>query len=210
MRLVGQVKYCIVSQVLGSTTYVMKTFNFEKFLDYIPLYRITSFVCVPPIAVALAKHPRVLETDFSSVHSALCGAAPLGRETQLQAEKAMRHPRLRQGWGMSEAVCGVTGFLLHERDPDISGVGYLLPSMSARIVDDQDQDLGWNEAGEVLIKGPNVFEGYWNKDAETRDAFLNGWYRTGDIGVMKRDGILHIVDRKKELIKVRGTASGLL
>ena len=195
----------------------MSSFSFPVLLRYIPKYQITTFAAVPPVVVLLAKHPDVLKTDFSSVYSTLCGAAPLGAETQLQAEAAMNafkrgNVRIRQGWGMSEGVCGSCTFALHERDPDISGVGYLLSGMSARIVPADGSDyaklLDFNEEGEVLLKGPNIFPGYWRKDEATREAFTDdGWYKTGDIGVMKRDGILHIVDRKKELIKVQGTSA---
>ncbi|OCB89395.1 acetyl-CoA synthetase-like protein [Sanghuangporus baumii] len=209
----GQQHYIFNAPRNGDTTYVMSSFSFPALLCYIPEYRITTFAAVPPVAVLLAKHPDTLKTDFSSLHSILCGAAPLGAETQLKAEAAMNtykkgNVRITQGWGMSEGVCGSCTIALHERDPDVSGVGYLLSNMSARIVpvdgSDYSKSLGFNEEGEVLLKGPNIFPGYWKREKETREAFTDdGWYKTGDIGVMKRDGIMHIVDRKKELIKVQ-------
>ncbi|EJD02554.1 acetyl-CoA synthetase-like protein [Fomitiporia mediterranea MF3/22] len=209
----GQQQYVFNAARNGDTTYVMPSFSFEALLRYIPKYKITTFAAVPPVAVLLAKHPDVRNTDFSSVHSILCGAAPLGKETQLQAEAAMNtykkgRVQISQGWGMSEGVCGSCNFMLYERDPDVSGVGYLLSGMSARIVpadgSDYSKSLGFNEEGEILLKGPQIFPGYWRKEKETREAFTeDGWYKTGDVGIMKRNGIMHIVDRKKELIKVK-------
>ena len=190
------------------------SFSFEAFLRYVPKYKITAFAAVPPVVVLLAKHPDVRKTDFSSVRSILSGAAPLGKETQMQAEAAMNtykkgRVHITQGWGMSEGVCFNTNFMIHERDPDVSGVGYLLSGLCARIVpadgSDYSKSLGFNQEGEVLLQGPQIFAGYWRKEKETREAFTeDGWFKTGDIGVFKRDGIMHIVDRKKELIKVKG------
>nr|AIT83214.1 4-coumarate:CoA ligase [Inonotus obliquus] len=210
--LVGQQQYIFNAVRNGDSIYVMTVFSFPALLHYIPKYRITTFAAVPPVVVLLAKHPDVLKTDFSSLHSITCGAAPLGSETQLQAETAMNtfkkgQVKIIQGWGMSEGVCGSCIFALHERDA--SGVGYLLSGMSARLVpadgSDYSRSLGLNQEGEVLLKGPNIFPGYWQKEKETSDAFTeDGWYKTGDIGVMERDGKMRIVDRRKELIKVQG------
>jgi 4-coumarate--CoA ligase len=188
----------------------MSSFNFPSLLEFIPKYGINSFPSVPPVAVLLAKHPDTRKTDFSRVLPFVCGAAPLGVETQLQAEEAMNTckkgcVKLSQGWGMSELVCGATNFGMHERDPDVSGVGFLMSGMSAKLVDDDGRELGYNEPGELLIKGPSVFAGYWRKEKETKETFTeDGWFKTGDIALVKPSGIFHIVDRKKELIKVKG------
>lgn len=188
----------------------MSTFDFSSLLQYIPKYGITTLPTVPPVAVLFAKHPDTRKTDFSKVLPITCGAAPLGTETQLQAEEAMNaykkgHARINQGWGMSEVVCGGTIFAMHERDEDVSGVGFLHSGMSAKLVDDEGKELGYDTPGELLVKGPNVFAGYWKKEKETKESFTeDGWFKTGDIAIMKPSGIVHIVDRKKELIKVKG------
>ena len=190
----------------------MSAFSFPALLRYVTKYHITSFPAAPPIVVQLAKNPEVRKTDFSHIFPVLCGAAPLGKETQLQAEEAMNafkkgkgNVRICQGWGITECVGGVTAFALHERDPDVTGVGYLYPGMSAKLVDDDDKEVGYEERGEVLLKGPNIFMGYWGREKDTKDAFTeDGWFKTGDIGIVTKLGIFHIVDRKKELIKVKG------
>jgi len=186
----------------------MNGFDFEKLLHYIPRYKITNLALVPPIAVLFAKFEAVRKADLLTLRSVNCGAAPLGVEVQVQAEKAIdptRRVRIQQAWGMTECTLGATTFLAGEYDPDVNGVGYLLPSMSAKIVDDKGRELGYDASGEILLKGPNVFRGYWKNDEATKNTFTeDGWLKTGDIGVMKPSGILYIVDRKKELIKVKG------
>ena len=107
---------------------------------------------------------------------------------------------------MSEATLGATIFPLGETDPDVSGVGYLAANVEAKIVDESGKELGYDEPGEILLRGPNMFSGYWKKEQQSREAFDHeGFYKTGDIAVIKKStGIVHIVDRKKELIKVSG------
>ena len=205
----GQQTVCIGGVKLGDTTYVMNAFSFEKFLSAISKCRITSLPCVPPIVVLIAKHPLARTTDFSSVRVVGCGAAPLGADVQRQAElvidptgKVKTHPV----WGMSEATLCATMFPMGETDPDISGVGFLAANLEARIVDDTVKELGYDEPGEILLRGPNIFSGYWKKEGQSRESFdSEGFYKTGDIAVIKKStGIIHIVDRKKELIKVKG------
>ena len=81
----------------------------------------------------------------------------------------------------------------------------MMANTEVKIVDDEGRKLGYDRPGEILVKGPNVFKGYWKKEQASRDAFdPEGYYKSGDVAVMKPSGIVHIVDRKKELIKVKG------
>lgn len=191
----------------------MPAFSFDKFLQYVPRYKVTFLALVPPVVAGLARDPRVRSIDFSSVREAQCGGSPLGAELQRQAEEAMNPPgrptrfQIHQGLGMSEVVLTATKFTPCDREEGLRkrGVGYLLPSMEMKLVDDSGRSLDYQQAGEILLRGPNVFPGYWRKDKETYDTFTeDGWYRTGDVGVMSRSGVLRVVDRKKELIKVKG------
>lgn len=200
VALVGQ-QTSIVAAKAGDTTYVMNQFSFEGLLSTIEKYRVTALSMVPSIAVLFAKHPLVARTDLLSLTLVRCGAAPLGRDTHLQAERAISATgatRIQQVYGMSEATLTATLFATGEHDPDVCGVGYLVPNMHAKIVDDDGREVGAEEAGEILLRGPTIFRGYWRNDAATKDAFTDdGWYKTGDIAVMKPSGIIHIVDRKK-------------
>lgn len=195
----------------GDTAYVMRLFSFDKFLQYVPRYKVTFLGLVPPVVAALARDPRVRSVDFSTVLSAMSGGAPLSAELQRQAEQAMNRPgqplvQIHSALGMSECVLAATRFAAHDREDETArSVGYLLPGMEMKLLDDDDSSVEFDRPGEILLRGPNIFYGYWKRPLETQNAFTaDGWYKTGDVGVMDKQGVLRIVDRKKELIKVKG------
>ena len=120
----------------------------------------------------------------------ISGGAPLGRElAEWYADIGIR---IHEGYGLTETspVIAVNNPRAHK----LGTVGKPLSNVEVRIADD----------GEVLVRGPSIFQGYWNRPEETRDAFLDGWFKTGDIGAMDSDGYLSITDRKKDLIKTSG------
>ena len=120
----------------------------------------------------------------------ISGGAPLGRElAEWYADIGIR---IFEGYGLTETspVIAVNSPAAHR----LGSVGKPLGNVEVRIADD----------GEILVRGPSVFHAYWNKPEETRDAFLDGWFRTGDIGQLDEEGFLYVVDRKKDLIKTSG------
>jgi long-chain acyl-CoA synthetase len=120
----------------------------------------------------------------------ISGGAPLGRE--LAEWFATVGIRIHEGYGLTETspVIAVNTPVNHR----IGTVGKILPNLEVRIAED----------GEILVRGPSVFKGYWNRADETENAFLDGWFKTGDIGNVDADGFLSVTDRKKELIKTSG------
>ena len=124
------------------------------------------------------------------VETFISGGAPLGRE--LAEWFATVGIRIHEGYGLTETspVIAVNTPIHHR----IGTVGKILPNLEARIAED----------GEILVRGPSVFKGYWNRPEETQNAFLDGWFKTGDIGHIDADGYLSVTDRKKELIKTSG------
>jgi len=120
----------------------------------------------------------------------ISGGAPLGRE--LAEWFATVGIRIHEGYGLTETspVIAVNTPVNHR----IGTVGKILPNLEVRIAED----------GEILVRGPSVFTGYWNRADETENAFLGGWFKTGDIGNVDADGFLSVTDRKKELIKTSG------
>ena len=188
----------------GTTTVTMPRWDLEQFLALIQQYRITTLILVPPIVLALAKHPRVADFDLSSVEVIASGAAPLGADLQRAASE--RVAPVRQGYGMTEASVGVSDWAQDGAGMVDGAVGYLLPNVQARIVDvDSGADLEPGARGELLVRGPNVMRGYLNA-REATDAMLDseGWLHTGDVARFDAQGRLFIVDRLKELIKVKG------
>ena len=187
----------------GVTVITMPRFDLEQALSIVQERRVTRFYAVPPIVLALAKHPLVGEFDLSSLKQIFSGAAPLGAE--LAAEAAARVGcEVVQGYGMTElspvSHCTVVG----DFRPGTSGV--TVPNTECRIVDPEtgeDQDVGGE--GELLVRGPQVMVGYLNNEVATRDTIdEDGWLHTGDIAVVDEHHHVSIVDRVKELIKYKG------
>ncbi|HQR39490.1 MAG TPA: AMP-binding protein [Blastocatellia bacterium] len=183
----------------------MPRFDLEPFLQIAQDRKVTHLYVVPPILIALAKHPVVSRFDLSSVRFVNSGAAPLAASTQIDAARRL-NAVATQGYGMTETSAAIA---ITPGQPDLvraGSVGLLLPNMEAQIVDPADGvALGPNENGEIWVRGPNVMRGYLDNAAANAEAFKDGsWFHTGDIGHVDEDGYLYIVDRVKELIKYKG------
>jgi acyl-CoA synthetase (AMP-forming)/AMP-acid ligase II len=201
----GMVVIMGAALVEGATIVSMPRFELEAFLKVLQDHRITYANVVPPILLALAKHPMVANYDLSALHTLFSGAAPLGGELS-KAVEARLHVRVRQGYGLTE-TSPVTHF--HPLDSDIvipSSVGPMIPNTTCRLVDPlTEQDVPVGERGELWIHGPQVMKGYFNKPEATASCLSeDGWFRTGDVAVVDERGWFSIVDRVKELIKYKG------
>lgn len=179
----------------------MPRFDLARFLEVIEEHRISLVYVVPPIVVALAKHPMVDEHDLSSLNVLGSGAAPLGEEVG-QAVFDRLGCEVVQGWGMTEITTCGSSQLVHKNRP--GSVGVAVPNAELRIVDTETgADLPVGEAGELLVRGPHVMKGYLNRPEETAKTLgADGWLRTGDVASIDEDGYLTLHDRLKELIKV--------
>jgi acyl-CoA synthetase (AMP-forming)/AMP-acid ligase II len=189
----------------GATMIVMPRFELEPYLDLVARHRASLLHVVPPLVLALAKHPSVGDRDFSSIRKLFSGAAPLGANV---IEQCMQRVGciVQQGYGLTE-----TSPATHITSDDPAkikhgSVGPPVPNTECRVVDPETgRDLGPGEDGELWIRGPQVMRGYFNRPDETRAAVDDaGWFRTGDIGHADADGHFFIVDRLKELIKYKG------
>jgi long-chain acyl-CoA synthetase len=155
---------------------------------------------VPAFYVAIINHPDIDKYRLTSIKACISGAASLPEEVQRKFE-AITGGRLVEGYGLSEAapVTHVNPIFGERRNGTI---GLPLPNTEARIVDTKTgtQELGPGEAGELVVRGPQVMKGYWQKSLETAYALRNGWLYTGDIARMDEDGYFQVVDRKKDVI----------
>ena len=186
-----------------ATIVTMTKFEFEPFLKILQDWPITSAHLVPPIVVGLGKHPAVDNFKFPHLKFIFSGAAPLGPELTDAVEKRL-NIKIRQGYGMTEAS-PATHYTV--AGTERSGtVGKLMPSMEQRIVDPESgNDVPTGQPGEVWVRGPNVMKGYLNNpEATAKTVDADGWLHTGDIGIVDDDGYLTVIDRLKELIKVKG------
>jgi acyl-CoA synthetase (AMP-forming)/AMP-acid ligase II len=199
----GMVVIMNLALLRRATSVTLPRFDLEAFLRVLQDWPIALAHIVPPIAVALAKHPTVDRYDLSNLRWLFSGAAPLGRQLTEAVEARLR-VRVRQGYGMTEAS-PATHYTVPEGDR-AGKIGPLMPNTEGRVVDPETgADLGPGQAGEVWVRGPQVMKGYLNNpEATARTVTADGWLRTGDIGIVDDDGYLEIVDRLKELIKVKG------
>ncbi|MDQ0230978.1 AMP-binding protein [Metabacillus malikii] len=163
----------------------------------------TLFPGAPTIYISLLNQPDIKEYDLSSIDSCISGSAALPVEVQEQFE-AITGGKLVEGYGLSEAS-PVThaNFFWEKRKPGSVGVPW--PNTEAFILSmETGRKAEPNELGEILVRGPQVMKGYWNRKEETEATLKNGWLFTGDIGYMDEDGYFYIVDRKKDTIIASG------
>jgi 4-coumarate--CoA ligase len=181
----------------------MPRFDLELFLRLIEEHGATRLYIVPPVALALAKHPMVDEFDTSSVVEVFSGAAPLGPETEAAVGRRLGAKSV-QGYGMTEmspiSHMTVGGNVRH------GSSGQAVPSTECRIVNPETlEDMAPGEEGELWVRGPQVMKGYLNNPDATAECLTeDGWLRTGDLAIIDADGFMFIRDRLKELIKFKG------
>lgn len=182
---------------------IMKSFALEPYLSLIEKYKVRDLQTVPPVLVMLHKRPEVAKYDLSSVRSIMCGAAPVSKDVEVAV--ATKHGwRFLGGFGMTELYCmGFANSL--EQKYHVASIGTLLPNMEMKILDNDGKEVdgyGPNAAGELYLRGPQVAAGYWENKEATEETFGGGWLKTGDVGYVKEDGFVWLVDRKKVRIQI--------
>jgi long-chain acyl-CoA synthetase len=178
---------------------LLPTGRTEQILKAIKEEHPSIFPGVPALYLAIANYPRVRSYGVSAIRVCISGSAPLPVEVQEAFEKLTRG-HLVEGYGLTEAS-PVTHSNPLKGERRVGSIGIPMPGTSARIVDlKTDETLGVGEVGELVIRGPQVMQGYWNQPKETSEVVRDGWLHTGDLARMDEDGFFTIVDRKKDLI----------
>lgn len=177
-------------------------FDLELMLNLIRDYQPSTAHLVPPILLALKKHPLVDRYDLSCLRTIISAAAPLGRDTELAVQERLGC-LVKQAWGMSELSPIGT---INSNSNNLTGsVGPLVSNTYGKIIDESGNSLEPHQHGELVIKGPQVMMGYLDDPDKTEECLSNtGWLRTGDVAYYDDQGFFFITDRIKELIKVRG------
>lgn len=173
----------------------------NKIIEYHP----TFMANVPTLYLMLLKNRKFKKADLSSFKLYVSGAAPFPAESIREFESIVGKHKLLEVYGMTEASPIVTlNPYLGTRK--IGTVGLPVSNTEVKIVDvsDKSKEVPINEPGEIVIKGPQIFRGYWNKPEETNNALKDGWFFSGDVGIMDEDGYIKIVDRTKDMIIVSG------
>lgn len=200
---------CINATVVtGCTLVLLPRFEVAAVLDAVEACRPTFLPGVPAMLQKLLSDPATSGRDLRSIRRILVGAAPVPSPLLERIRAAMgRDVVVMQGYGLTEATAIVT--ILHV-ETDAEGrllrprsVGQTLPGIEMMIADEAMRPLGPGVVGEICIRGENVMQGYYKQPAETQNAVVDGWLRTGDLGTVDEDGHYSVVDRKKDVI-IRG------
>jgi len=196
---IGGYTYTLPLLIWGGTNILMYRWNPEKLIEWIEKERVTFQFLVPAQLKMFVETPRFQVADLSSVRWFTTGGAALTKEIVDALLK--KGVLMKQGYGLTEVGPGV--FALDPKDAirKLGSIGKPNLLIDVRIVDEKGKDVAFNEPGELLIRAPSLFGGYWNDPEETAEALEGGWFHTGDIVKCDEEGFFYIVGRKKRVIR---------
>lgn len=200
----GQEVWIMVSAMRGGKIVLLGSFNPHEVLDAIERERISTAFIPPAIGIGILEALRERPRDLSSLRNWVSASAPLPEHVRNEAIAKIPGLRFSNGLGMTEAggVAGLGGDDVL-RKPSTC-VGRPSPTVGVRIVDENDDDLPLGVTGEIVIRSPQIVNGYWNKAEATLEATRNGWFHTGDAGCFDEDGHLYVLDRVKDMVITGG------
>ncbi len=178
---------------------ILNTFDLETIFASIDKYDARLVALVPTMYVFMLMYPNPNKHDLSRVKYWMCGSAPLSQATWNSFHERFGG-KIIEGWGLSESGASGSGNPCDGRPIKVGSIGIPYKGMQMGIMDDNGQFLGANQSGEIVLKGPSLMKGYWNKPEETAKVIIDGWLHTGDVGHVDEEGYYWITDRKKDLI----------
>ncbi|WP_168454914.1 class I adenylate-forming enzyme family protein [Sphingopyxis microcysteis] len=195
---------CLVLR--GCTHVMLPTFSPEAVLDHVARFGVTDTLVVPAMLQAIVDHPAIGNFDTSSLCNILYGASPASETLLRRTMTAFPGVLLTQGYGMTESAAFICALPWHQHvvdndDPNrLRAAGRSTFDVHLLIVDSDDRELPRGEIGEIIVKGPNVMQGYYNMPEATAETLRGGWLHTGDMAWMDEEGYVFIVDRAKDMI----------
>ncbi|KAA6129651.1 AMP-binding protein [Cupriavidus cauae] len=190
----------------GATLVLFDKFEPAHFLAEIARLRITHVFMVPAMINMVLAEPSLASADLSSLKTLAYGAAPMAPARIREAWERIG-PILSQGYGASESTSGVTRLstadhadALANRPERLASCGRALGETEVRVVNDRGEEVSGDEIGELVIRGEDVFQGYWGEPELTREVLIDGWLHTGDLARVDEEGFIYLVDRKKDMI----------
>ena len=201
---------CVLNRTVlnGGEIVMLPRFDAGQALAAVTRTKVTAMPGVPTMYQALLDHPDIDRTDFSSLRVCISGGAPMAAELKARFE-AQTGAKLVEGYGLTESS-GVVSANPYGAEGKSGSIGHPLPGTMIRLVDKEDatKDAPPGEPGEIVVAGPQIMQGYWNKPEAELDSFVandsGAWLRTGDVGVIDEQGYIRIVDRLKDMIAVGG------
>ncbi len=192
-----------LSMLAAATMVLLPRFKAKDVVKTIRQYRPTLLPGIPTMYLAIMREAGKHTEQLSSIKYCISGAAPLPAKIQHDFEE-ITHGKLVEGYGLSEAS-PVTHCNPLTGDCRNGSIGLPLPNVDAAILDQKTgEPLPAGEVGEIVVKGPNIMQGYWKRKEETAAIFINGWMHTGDLGKMDEDGFFYVVERAKDMIIASG------
>ena len=195
----------------GNSHSIIPAFNAEHVLDTIERDRVTNLMLVPTMIQMVLDHPSMgKHRDLSSLQTVFYGASAIPEALLVRAMTAIPNAEVFQGFGMTELspVASILPAWYHtvegRKQGKLRSSGRATYCTEVRIVDPDGQEVPRGTVGEIIVRGPNVMQGYWNKPELTAAAVRDGWMHTGDGGKMDEDGFISVVDRIKDMIKTGG------
>ncbi len=190
--------------LIGAELILLPKFHTKEVLQVIHKKRPTIFPGIQAMYLAIGNYMRTHKYDLTSIKAAISGAGPLMKEVQERFE-SLTKSRIVEGYGLSEASPVTHANPIFGRRKS-GTIGLPWPDTDARIMDLETgtRELGIGEIGELVVRGPQIMQGYWNKPEETAQALRGGWLHTGDIARRDEEGYFTIVDRIKDMIKTVG------
>ena len=194
----------VLPAVLAASTMPVPRYSPHDVLELIKKHRPTFFVGAPSVYISLMQQKDIAHYDLTCIQLCISGSSPFP-QASLKQFQDITHANITEGLGLTEASPVVIANPVYGLQK-IGSIGVPIPETEARIVDIETgrTELGDNECGELIIRGPQVMKGYWNQPEETAATLADGWLHTGDIAYRDSDGYYFIVDRKKDMAIVGG------
>lgn len=188
---------------------MLPSFTMESMLSTIVEYQISEILSVPPIIIRLLQDPTVSKYDLSHVKRFSSGAAPISGEILQKLQDRFPWTGFKQGYGMTESCSCITAHPPEKQSYKYAQRGgMIVANTEVKVIHTETgKEVGYEEEGEILARGPQIVMGYLNNEKATKETFdEEGWLHTGDVGYVDREGFIVITDRIKEMIKVKGIA----
>ncbi len=209
-HITGLVRFCNYPVFMNGDAVMLPSFSMQSMLEAIVEYRIEELILVPPILIRLVRDP-IVDKYMSDLQRTVkrwsSGSAPIAPEIIELLRKKFPNTGFRQGYGATESTACISAHPPSHYDYRYANTGGLLCANTVAKVldlDDSTKELGPNETGEICAKGPQIAMGYLNNPTASSETFKSGFFHTGDVGYLDEEGLIHIKDRIKEMIKVKG------
>jgi fatty-acyl-CoA synthase len=189
---------------LGATSIILPGPDPATMLATIAREKVTKLFCPPTVWIALLRHPAFDTTDLSSLRKGYYGASPMPVEVLRELQRRLPDVQLWNFYGQTEMSPLATILRPHEQLERAGSAGRAALNVETMLVDDEGNPVAPGRIGEIVHRSPHAALGYYNDEEKTAEAFRDGWFHSGDLGILTEDGYLSVVDRKKDMIKTGG------